>query len=214
MAVPEKYMPTGAETRALENGPCRMRPPKIERRANSSSTCRGLKSPNMPAAVARCASVTVTLAPKVSPTLTSAYHFPENMPERKVPPSRRRLSLLEVRLVRQAGELDQLFDRGCVGKRDGRGTVVAAHHDHEALAAAQVVPAAADLLAVQVAHHAAAADALFVANDPAAIVEARHEEGDLRHLFAGFAVAHRVLVADDVALGVLQVLVRHGLGLE
>src|SRR5262245_30093020 len=79
MAVPEKYMPTGAETSAELNGPCRMRVPKRDFLANSSSTCSGLKSPNMPAAAARCASVTVTAVPKRSPTFTSSYHFPGNM---------------------------------------------------------------------------------------------------------------------------------------
>src|SRR3954466_386574 len=79
MAVPEKYMPTGDEINAEVNGPCRMRPPNLDFAANASSTCSGLKSPNMPAASTRCVSVTVTLAPKRSPTLTSPYHLPGNM---------------------------------------------------------------------------------------------------------------------------------------
>src|SRR5439155_24357825 len=79
IAVPEKYMPTGAEMSALVNGPCRMRPPKIDFAANSSSTCSGLKSPNIPEPSTRCVSVTVTLVPKRPPTRISSYHLPGNM---------------------------------------------------------------------------------------------------------------------------------------
>src|SRR5205085_486546 len=76
--------------------------------------------------------------------------------------------------------------------------------DHQALAAAHVEPAAADPLAVHVVQHGSAAHALFVADDLAALVHARHEKRELRELFAGAAVAHEVLVADDMTLGVLQ----------
>src|SRR3954462_1587430 len=79
MAGPEKYMPTGAEMRAEVKGPCRMRPPKREFFENSSSTCSGLKSPNIPEPSTRCVSVTVTLVPNRSPTRTSSYHLPGNM---------------------------------------------------------------------------------------------------------------------------------------
>src|SRR5439155_23625450 len=81
-------------------------------------------------------------------------------------------------------------------------------------AAPQVGPAAADALAVQVAQHRAAAHALFVADDLAALADPRDEEGDLRQFFAGPAVTHHVLVAHDMALGVLQVFVRHRLGFD
>src|SRR5688572_2307699 len=72
-------MPTGALISAEVNGPCRMRVPNMERRANASSTCSGLKSPNRPAASTRCASVTVRRVPKRSPSATSSYHLPWNM---------------------------------------------------------------------------------------------------------------------------------------
>jgi len=76
MAVPWKYIPAGAETSALVRAPCRMRPPKRDFPANSSSTCSGLKSPKSPAASTRCVSVTVSEAPKVSPTFVSSKYLP------------------------------------------------------------------------------------------------------------------------------------------
>src|SRR3989441_7657560 len=122
-------------------------------------------------------------------------------------------------LVREPGEVNQIVDRGRFGHRDALG-LLAAHHDLQAVAlrvvaaTAQVGPAAADALAVQVAQHGSAAHALLVADDLAALADPRDEEGDLRQLFAGPAVTHHVFVADDVALGVLQVFVRHRLGLD
>ena len=54
----------------------RKKPTNIDALENSSSTCSGLKSPNIPAASTRCVSVTVWRVPKVSPTATSSYHLP------------------------------------------------------------------------------------------------------------------------------------------
>src|SRR5579859_5361169 len=211
-------MPTGAETSALVNGPCRMRPPKSERRANSSLTCSGLKSPNMPEPRTRCASVTVTLVPKRSATRTSSYHLPGNMAKKSAVHWTAPISF-GVLLVREPGELDQVLDRRRLGHRDVV-RALAAHHDQEALAlrvraaSAQVVPASADALAIQVVQHAAAAHAFFIADDLAAVADTRDVERDLRHLFAGAAVADHFLVAHDMALGVRQVLACHGFRVE
>jgi hypothetical protein len=84
-------------------------------------------------------------------------------------------------------------------------------HDEKALAlrvgaaAPGVDQPAADAPAVQVAKDAAAADAFLVADD-VAVLDARHEERDLRDFLAARGVAHHVLVADHVSLSVFQVL--------
>src|SRR5580765_120830 len=53
-----------------------MRPPKCERRANSSSTCSGLKSPINSAPRSRCSVDTVSVAPNVCPMRNSEKRLP------------------------------------------------------------------------------------------------------------------------------------------